>query len=410
MTDVGGLLDAHRESAGVVGASLGVLRDGSIEAFESGTADGARPVTPDTRFQIASITKPMVAAVLAMLAEERRLSFDDPVAKHVPELAAWPDDVTLRRLMAGTAGITLTEHREFVFRADGEDALALVAAGQAGEPRTDVRWTYSNTAWNLLGRAIETASGMEWESAMRAHLFEPLGLHATTFRTFDAATHAQHFLLINGERATADPWSNRALGPSGGSVWSTASDVARFASMLLDDRFAPLRDVHADVFVPHFADRWCLGLARFDWDGGPVWGWDGIGVGHRAVMRMVPSSSGALVLLTNTNTGRVMYRSLFEDLMPALFGVTVPPIPLDPGPPVDPARYAGTYAWRDRSMTVGDDLILTRESGTARLTPIDEHTFSIEGAPAEAPTLTFDLDENGRARALFFLVWAYPRV
>ena len=68
----------------------------------------------------------------------------------------------------------------------------------------------------------------------------------------------------------------------------------------------------------------CLGWARFDCEGGPVWGWDGLVNGERCVLRIVPGQQAAVVLLTNASTGRAMYQSLFAELMPLLCGITVP--------------------------------------------------------------------------------------
>jgi beta-lactamase class C len=79
----------------VPGAAVGILCDGATTTAYHGLADTGtgEPVTSETRFRLGSLTKPMVATVLARLAEEGRLSLDDSVATHVPELrgAAWAD-------------------------------------------------------------------------------------------------------------------------------------------------------------------------------------------------------------------------------------------------------------------------------------------------------------------------------
>lgn len=102
------MLERHRESTGVVGAALGVVR-GDRVVVAAGHA-GLQPlvlITPDTRFQIVSITKVMVGTVIARLAGLRLVSIDDPVRDHVPEtrVASWSGAVTLRQLVANTAGV-----------------------------------------------------------------------------------------------------------------------------------------------------------------------------------------------------------------------------------------------------------------------------------------------------------------
>ena len=128
-----------------------------------------------------------------------------------------------------------------------------------------------------------------------------------------------------------------------------------------------LRAVHAEVSIYGWLDSWCLGWARFDWEGGPVWGWDGVVSGERSVLRIVPEHQAAVVLMTNGSTGRAMYRSLFAELMESLFGISVPPLRLDasPGAAGDLSRFAGVYAWPDRrvEVTAAGSGLLIKERG-----------------------------------------------
>ena len=119
---------------------------------------------------------------------------------------------------------------------------------------------------------------------------------------------------------------------------------------LQDPSLAALRVVQADVSIHGWFDAWCLGWARFEWEGGEVWGWDGLISGERSALRIVPEHDAAIVLLTNSSSGRALYRTLFTELMPRLFGITVPSLRLDPSPGSagDLARFAGVYGWPDR--------------------------------------------------------------
>ena len=165
----------------------------------------------------------------------------------------------------------------------------------------------------------------------------------------------------SGHEVTADgpvpvePLVARAYGPAGTTAVSTVTDLLRFAALHLEDSsLAALRAVHAEVPIYGWLDSWCLGWARFDWEGGPVWGWDGVISGERSVLRIVPEHRAAVVLMTNGSTGRAMYRSLFAELMESLFGIRVPPLRLDasPGAAGDLSRFAGVYAWPDRRVEV----------------------------------------------------------
>jgi CubicO group peptidase (beta-lactamase class C family) len=241
--------------------------------------------------------------VIAGLAEAGRLSLDDPVAAHVPELrsSGWAGRATLRDLLANRSGLALRAGLEFGFerRKDQDDgALSrLVADAAAGGPAGDF-WSYTNVGWCVLGRVIETAAGAAWEDAMQRHLFDRAGMGETAFVTGGASERRAigHEVTADGPVPVA-PLTARAYGPAGASAVTTVTDLLRFAALHLQDpALASLRAVHAEVPIYGWLDSWCLGWARFDWDGGQVWGWDGLVNGERSVLRIVPGQQAVAVL------------------------------------------------------------------------------------------------------------------
>jgi CubicO group peptidase (beta-lactamase class C family) len=355
------LLREHASAHSVPGAAIGVLREGEVITAYSGTADATtgEPVTADTRFAVGSLGKSMVATAVARLAADGRLGLDDPAAVHVPELRStgWGERVTVRDLLANRSRLPLRAELEFSgFGDDEDDVLSRLAAEIAtGEP-TARFWSYTNAGWCLLGRAIETLTGLNWEDAMHANLLAPLAMDQTTFARWPIAEpRASSYNITADGPVPVASWTPRALGPAGSTLLSTVTDLLRFARSHVDDpSLAMLRVAHAEVRIHAWLDAWCLGWARFDWEGGPVWGWDGVISGHRAILRIVPELRGALVLLTNANTGRAMYRSLFADLMQGWFGISVPRLRLEPsyGAAGDLSRFVGVYAWPDRRVEV----------------------------------------------------------
>lgn len=427
--DLAAALGRHAARHSVPGAAIGVLRDGVAVTACCGVADvrTAEPVTATTRFAIGSLTKSMVATVIALLAHAGRLSLDDAVAVHVPELRGrvWAATATIRDLLANRSGIPLRAAWEFGFAewaADADDGaltrlVADVAAGApAGEPAGSF-WSYSNAGWCVLGRVIETVTGTAWEEAMRVSLTGPTGMSGTVLAAGPAPGR------VSGHEVTAEgavpvkPLVARAYGPAGTSVVSTVTDMLRFAARHLDDSsLADLRGVHAEVPIYGWLDAWCLGWARFNWDGGPVWGWDGLVDGERSVLRIMPAQRAALVLLTNCGTGRAMYRSLFAEIMEPMFGVRAPRWSLDPSPGAagDLGRFAGTYAWPDRRVDVAaaaDGLMITSGEGQAAALPLNDRTFVVDGADPDTPTVTFgDFDAAGSPQVLYEMLWGLPRV
>jgi CubicO group peptidase (beta-lactamase class C family) len=410
----------------VPGAAIGILRDGAPTTAYHGVANvtTGEPVTPDKRFSPGSLTKSMVATVIARLAEAGRLSLDDPVAARVPELRAigWAERATLRDLLANRSGLPLRAGLEFGFdgRPDGDDgALSRLAADVAAGVPAGNFWSYTNVGWCLLGRAIEAAAGASWEDAMRRHLFDEAGMSGTTF-----ANGASSEPRASGHEVTADgpmpvdPLTARAYGPAGTTVVSTVTDLLRFAALHLEDpSLAGLRAVHTEIAIYAWLDSWCLGWARFDWEGGQVWGWDGVVNGERSALRIVPEHQAAVVLMTNASTGRAMYRSLFAELMGSLFGISVPPLRLEAaaGAAGDLSRFAGVYAWPDRRVevtaTAGSRLLLKSELGETTALALDERTFLVEPMDPDVPTVTFGaFDAAGRPQVLYLMLWGLPRL
>ena len=170
------------------GAAIGILRDGLVTTAYCGVADTrtGEPVTSETLFSVGSLTKSMVASVVAGLAEAGRLSLDDPVARHIPELREtdWAQRATVLDLLANRSGLPLSAKLEFGFadhKAEDDAALSRLAAeavsvagvakggSAASAPQP---WSYTNLGWCLLGRVFETATDAPWERAMQRHLFE----------------------------------------------------------------------------------------------------------------------------------------------------------------------------------------------------------------------------------------------
>jgi CubicO group peptidase (beta-lactamase class C family) len=423
--DLSELLREHAVRNSVPGAAVGVLREGTVTAAYYGVTDVTtdEPLTSGTRFSVGSLTKSMVATVIFRLAEAGRLSLDDPVAAHVRELrgVGWAERATLTDLLANRSGLPLRADLEFGFdsRKDTDDgALSRLAADVAGGTPMAGIWSYTNVGWCLLGRVIETVAEATWEDAMRHHLLEWAGMRETTF-----ANDAGQTRRVLGHEVTADgtvtvaPLVSRAYGPAGASVVSTVADLLRFAALHLEvSSLAALRAVQEETAIYAWLDSWCLGWAWFNWRGGQVWGWDSVVNGERSVLRIVPEHNAAIVLMTNSSTGRSMYRSLFADLMESSFGISVPPLHLDASSAAagDLSRFAGVYAWPDRHVEVavyGGGLFIQEEGEQSELRPLDERTFLVDPTDPDNPTVTFGaFDASGRPRVLYSMLWGLPRL
>jgi CubicO group peptidase (beta-lactamase class C family) len=230
-----------------------VAKDGKVIHLGAiGQADIAskRPMTADTMFWIASMTKPMTASAVLMLADEGKLSVDDPVSKHIPAFAELKladgspvkTPLLIRHLLTHTSGLgDLKRGPGPETRTLQEQANLLAATPLNFEPGS--KWDYG---WSLqvAGRIIEIVSKQPFDEFLKERIFEPLKMTDATFVLSEkqAARLATTYKLTEGkdgiEPATNDyvsakPGIKQTPMPSGG-LFATAHDVHRFYQMLLN--------------------------------------------------------------------------------------------------------------------------------------------------------------------------------
>jgi CubicO group peptidase (beta-lactamase class C family) len=265
---------ARGDAPGVV-AAVGRGDEGYVTAAGV-MAAGGPPMRPDTLFRIASITKPVTAALVLSLAEDGLLGLEEPVDRLLPELAdrrvlRRPDGpltdtiraeraVTTRDLLTFTWGFGM---QGAMFMAPEPwpivSAVAERELSSFGPPRPDTtpepdtfmarlgelpllaqpgeRWLYSAGS-QVLGVLAARAAGAPLEDVMRERVLAPLGMDDTAFYANDTSRLATAYERRDGELAVSDPpdgqWSRPPRFPDGaGGLVSTAEDLLRFGRMLL---------------------------------------------------------------------------------------------------------------------------------------------------------------------------------
>ncbi len=248
----------------LAGAVTVVGRKDSILAFDAvGLADvsAKRPMTKDTLFRIASMTKPITAIGIMILYDEGKLHPDDDVAKHLPEftgqrllvtdatgtqtLVKPQRPVKLRDLLTHTSGVAnypvgVSDVYTQRNRTLAETALATALQPLRFEPGT--QWSYSNPGIDTLGRVIEVVSGEKYEIFLQKRLFDPLGLKDTMF--YPTRAQLERLAVTYGKnpegKLVATPNTLISLTenaqhpiPAGGLV-SCGDDLARLYQMMLN--------------------------------------------------------------------------------------------------------------------------------------------------------------------------------
>ena len=218
-----------------------------------GIADEAgRDATPDSQYRIGSITKTFTAAAVLLLADEGTLDLDDPLERHLPE--AEHGSLTLRRLLAHSSGLQreppgrVWETLEFP---GGDELVARLREAERVLP-AGAYFHYSNLAYALLGEVVARVSGTPFVRFVDDRVIGPLGLERTTWRAVEPAARP-YYVDPYARTLHAEP----ELGGDGvepvGSLWSTPSDLCRWAGHL-----ATLEAMH-QVQIMSDPDAWTLG-------------------------------------------------------------------------------------------------------------------------------------------------------
>jgi len=231
---------AKNEIPGAV--TVVATREGISHLGVAGFADAAktRPLSKDSIFWIASMTKPVTAVAVLMLQDEGKLSIEDPLAKYIPEFGS--NGVTLRHMLTHTSGMGEATPAELA----SAKTLAEMVPIYVKKPLLFVpgsQWRYCQSGINMLGRVVEIVSGMPLDQFFAKRLFKPLGMKDTAFylsgkqmkRLVTPAKYDGEKLedapigLLAGKPAT----SRDRFPAANGGLFSTAPDYARFARMLL---------------------------------------------------------------------------------------------------------------------------------------------------------------------------------
>jgi len=246
------------DSAALTSLTVGISVNGRTvwtEGFGYADLAGRVPATPDTRYSLASISKPMTATAIMRLVEQGRLRLDAPAnlylrGSKVTSLAGNADSATVARLLSHTAGLPL--HYRFYYMGEngqGGDGLPDVSAtinryALVVYPPGTV-YSYSNLGYGILGEIVAAASGLSYEAYMRDQVFAPLGMTQTTIGT--GAGLANSARRYDATARAIPPYDFDHRGAS--AVYSTANDMLRFAEFHLGTRRAAAGHFLADSTV-----------------------------------------------------------------------------------------------------------------------------------------------------------------
>lgn len=369
----------RREELRVPGVAVGVLADGEERhaGFGVTSVENLLEVTPDTRFQIGSISKTVTGTVVMYLVAEGLLELDRPVRSYLPDLeladAEAAEQVTLRHLLAHTAGWFGDYFDDTGW---GDDAVARYVEGMrtlSQQTPVGSLWAYNNAGFVLAGRVVEVVTGEPFEQVVQRLVFDPLELTSSTYWPWEVMT--ERFVVghvdEDGETRVARPWPIGRSAAAAGGIASTTRDLLRYARLHLDPppELAPMQVRQADAAEE---GEW-VGLTWYGEDAFGTISHRGGTLGQQALLLLRPSTGFALAVLTNHSPhGRLLIETAVEAA-----GLGRPTPEAVSGAPVD--DYAGVYE------TTLERLIVSADGDGIRIDSEDFGGFPTPDSPPPPP-------------------------
>ena len=340
---------ASAQTLEVPGVGIALIDQGRV-VYEGGygvlALGSPKPVTAHSKFMIASNTKGMTTLLLAVLADEGKLRWDQKVTQLYPSFRLGSDATTrateVRNLVCACTGLP---RKDFAFILADGGAPAADTFRQLGETQPTSGFgelfQYNNlmaSAAGYVGGAL-AFPGMEigaaYDKAMQTRIFDPLGMHDTTFnRTAGESGNAAqpHGYDIDGRMTLMSNHFNHLIAPyrPAGGAWSSAADMARYVELELSQGVA--RDGRRVVSAANLLERrhhgvatgedaW-YGMGLFDEvvDGIPVVTHGGTLQGFHSDFWVLPEAGIGAVLLTNADSGPAMFTPFLRRLLEVTYG------------------------------------------------------------------------------------------
>jgi CubicO group peptidase (beta-lactamase class C family) len=341
----------------VPGVAVGIWYKGReySAGFGVTSVENPLPVTPDTLFQVGSISKTFTATMLMQLAEQGRVDLDAPVKKYIKDLKlrdkTVEKQVTIRHLLTHMGGWVGDYFNDF---GNGDDALKKMVKDIAKLPQIHPLgkiWSYNNTGFNLAARVIEVVTGKPYEKAAQEMLFDPLELKMSFFYPSDILfTHrfvVGHY-IDKKKILVSRPWAIGRAGNGIGGVVSTVQDLLKYARFHMGNGTRIIKKKSLETMRVKQVNAGMHGDMGITWfireyGGIKFYGHGGATNGQQANFFFIPEQDFALAILTNSDEGGIIAAKAVSWTLELYFNAKMKSPSLIERPVNEIKEYLGKY-------------------------------------------------------------------
>ena len=308
------------------GMAVLVAQDGKI-IFEKGygQADVEHhvPITPQTTFRIASVTKQFTASAILKLQEEGKLSVDDKLSKYIPDFPRG-DEVTLRELLNHTSGIYNYNRKGYIAigatNATTTEAIIEMIKKYPYDFDPGTQWRYDNSGYVLLGYIVAKVSGQTYGDFLRENFFQPLGMTNTgVYRAHLGLPHEAlgYSLGTNGFEPAPD-W-DPSWTAGNGAIYSTVEDLYRWNEGLFNGQVLDAASLKAAFTAVKTTESQGYGFGWFidRYHGLRMMSHSGGFPGFTSWLMRLPDKKFTVVILANALPGRELHAGQLVDIFMA---------------------------------------------------------------------------------------------
>jgi D-alanyl-D-alanine carboxypeptidase len=419
-------LDGQMLDRRLPGVAIGVVSDQDLVwATGFGFADVAAktPMTPQTKFRMASHSKLFTATAVMQLREQGKLGLDDPVSKYLPWFTVKPADgddppITIEELLTHSSGLPREAGAHWTtFEFPTTDELRELMPARVVPYAPEVRWKYSNLAYSVAGMIVEAVSGQKWADYVHREIFQPLGMTASSVdQNVSGLAAGYGRRMPDNSRATHPFIDARGMAAATG-VTSTVEDMAKFASAQFRKgrrggaqilSTGSLREMHrVRVLENNWTQGNAIGFAVRKAGDKIYVSHGGSYPGYQTNTMLWPDGKVAVIVLTNADDGNPA--ALATELMNTV-GQAVAKAAAKPArsPTWDASwsRFAGLYRGRggdSRVVELNKRLVIVASNSAnldnpIQLEPIGDGTFRYIASSGSGPVgeIVRFVEENGR--------------